>query len=282
MNSASNVTSKSHEGQRPHQVELMGLPLDSFTIESVIRHLVEQSSAGKGGYVVTPNLDNMFALWRNRDLRDRAMAAEVRVADGMPLVWASRIKGDPLPGRVAGSDLILALAGEIAAAEKRLFLLGGEPGTADGAAAVLRERSPELRIAGTYCPPHGYEHSAEAMARVRAILVDANPDFVYLGLPFPKASALAAQLRMSLPRAWFLGLGISFSFVCGEVERAPAWMQRGGLEWLHRLRQEPRRLARRYLMEGGPFAVRLFWTAFRERRAAHGPTTTASPGAPPR
>ena len=120
----------------------MGIPLHTFTMESVIRHLIDESSAGDGGYVVTPNLDNLFAVSRDRELRDRAMAAEIRVADGMPLVWASRIKGDPLPGRVAGSDLILELADEIAAAGKRLFLLGGEPGTADRAADTLRERSP--------------------------------------------------------------------------------------------------------------------------------------------
>ena len=126
-------------------------------MKSVIRHLIDESSAGDGGYVVTPNLDNLFAVSRDRELRDRALAAEIRVADGMPLVWASRIKGDPLPGRVAGSDLILGLADAIAAAGKTLFLLGGEPGTADRAASALRERSPGLRIAGTYCPPHGFE-----------------------------------------------------------------------------------------------------------------------------
>jgi N-acetylglucosaminyldiphosphoundecaprenol N-acetyl-beta-D-mannosaminyltransferase len=264
------LTTEPRRDDRPHQVEVMGLPLHSFTMSSVIQHLIDQSSAGAGGYVVTPNLDNMFALTRDRDLRDRAMAAEVRVADGMPLVWASRIKGDPLPGRVAGSDLILALADRLARARKSLFLLGGEPGTADRAALALRERSPGLRIAGTHCPPHGYERSDEEMKRMRAALVAAQPDFVYLGLPFPKASRLAAELRPFLPRTWFLGLGISFSFVCGEVDRAPVWMQKGGLEWIHRLRQEPRRLARRYLLEGGPFALQLFWRSLRERRAASG------------
>jgi N-acetylglucosaminyldiphosphoundecaprenol N-acetyl-beta-D-mannosaminyltransferase len=255
----------------------MGLPLHALTSENVIRHMIDASLAGDGGYVCTPNLDNLLAVSRDSELHARAMSADIRVADGMPLVWASRIKGDPLPGRVAGSDLILTLADEIAAVGSRLFLLGGEPGTADRAAATLCERSPGLKIAGTYCPPHGYEHSEQETARLCAAVVVAQPDFVYLGLPFPKASALAAELRQSLPQTWFLGLGISFSFVCGDVERAPAWMQNTGLEWLHRLRQEPRRLARRYLLEGGPFALRLFWTSYRERRAAARISATASP-----
>ena len=193
--------------ERLRQVEVMGIPLHTFTMESVIRHLIDESSAGDGGYVVTPNLDNLFAVSRDRELRDRALAAEIRVADGMPLVWASRIKGDPLPGRVAGSDLILELADEIAATGKRLFLLGGEPGTAERAADTLRERSPGLQIAGTYCPPHGFEHDGDEMARIETTLVAARPDFVYLGLPFPKASTLAAVLRQSLPRAWCPGPG---------------------------------------------------------------------------
>jgi N-acetylglucosaminyldiphosphoundecaprenol N-acetyl-beta-D-mannosaminyltransferase len=277
-----NVITDTRGDERPRQIEVMGLPLHTFTMEGVVQHLIDESSAGKGGYVVTPNLDNMFALTHDRDLRERAMAAEVRVADGMPLVWASRIKGEPLPGRVPGSDLILALADRIATAHQRLFLLGGEPGTADRAALTLRERTPGLEIAGTHCPPHGYERSAQEMERIQHALVDAEPDFVYLGLPFPKASALAASLRPALPRTWFLGLGISFSFVCGEVDRAPVWMQKGGLEWLHRLRQEPRRLARRYLVEGGPFALRLFWTSWQERRAATKIRSVSSRGPAPR
>lgn len=250
-----------------HQVELMGLPLDGYTADGAVQHLMAQSSAGRGGYVMTPNLDNLYALKRDPELMDRALAAELRVADGMPLLWASRIKGSPLPGRVAGSDLIFSLADAMAKTGSRLFLLGGEPGTAERAADVLARRSPGLQIAGTHCPPFGYEDRPAEMARIREVLVSSAPDFVYVGLPFPKASRLIAELRSSLPETWFLGLGISFSFVCGDIQRAPAWMQRLGLEWLHRLCQEPRRLARRYLIEGGPFALRLFWVSFLESRA---------------
>lgn len=248
----------------------MGLPLDGLTLPGAVEHLVAESAAGRGGYVMTPNLDNMYALTRDRNLMERALAAEVRVADGMPLVWASRIKGSPLPGRVPGSDLILALTDAIAHRGDSLFLLGGEPGTADRAADALRRRAPGLNLAGTYCPPFGYERRPRDLAQIHERLRAADPQFVYVGLPFPKASALIADLRRSLPRTWFLGLGISFSFVCGDVQRAPRWMQKLGLEWLHRLLQEPRRLARRYLVEDGPFALRLFWNAYLDSRAQRG------------
>lgn len=248
----------------------MGLPLHDLTLRGAVERLIAESTAGRGGYVMTPNLDNLYALTKDPDLMDRALSAELRVADGMPLVWASRIKGQPLSARVAGSDLILALTDAIAEGGRSLFLLGGEPGTADRAAQALRHRAPGLRIAGTHCPPFGYERRPQDLAEMRDRLRAAAPDFVYVGLPFPKASALIADLRRTLPHTWFLGLGISFSFVCGDVQRAPGWMQSVGLEWAHRLLQEPRRLARRYLLEGGPFALRLFWNSYRDSRALRG------------
>jgi N-acetylglucosaminyldiphosphoundecaprenol N-acetyl-beta-D-mannosaminyltransferase len=254
----------------PPQVDLMGLPLDGLTLRGAVDHLIAESAAGRGGYVMTPNLDNLYALSRDPALMDRALAADVRVADGMPLVWASRIKRRPLPGRVPGSDLILALTDAIARSGDRLFLLGGEPGTADRAAEELGRRAPGLTVVGTHCPPFGYEHRPADLTEMRERLRAAEPDFVYVGLPFPKASALIADLRTALPRTWFLGLGISFSFICGDVQRAPRWMQSIGMEWAHRLLQEPRRLARRYLIEGGPFALRLFWNSYLDSRAARG------------
>jgi N-acetylglucosaminyldiphosphoundecaprenol N-acetyl-beta-D-mannosaminyltransferase len=87
------------------------------------------------------------------------------------------------------------------------------------------------------------------------MLAETRPDIVYVGLGFPKQEHLIEKLRPSLPDAWFLGIGISFSFVAGQVKRAPRFMQRLGLEWLHRMAQEPGRLLRRYLVHGIPFAI---------------------------
>jgi len=183
------------------------------------------------------------------------------VADGMPLIWASRIQGTPLPERVAGSSLISTLSAAAGKQGRSVYLLGGDKGTAEQAADVLKRQYPGVRIAGTYYPEFGFESDEAQMQKLIAHLTAANPDIVYVALGSPKQEWLIGQLRGYLPRAWWLGIGISFSFLSGHVKRAPQWMQRSGLEWLHRLCQEPRRLARRYLVQGLPFAASLFTSA---------------------
>jgi N-acetylglucosaminyldiphosphoundecaprenol N-acetyl-beta-D-mannosaminyltransferase len=243
----------------------MGLPVHGFTRGALADHLIAESRDGRGGYVMTPNLDNLRAISKNPDVLSLALAADIRVPDGMPLIWASRIKRTALPERVPGSSLVVDLIARMRDADRTLFLLGGEPGVADRARAALLGRHPGLEIVGTYCPPHGFEHDPEELTRVLAAVKLANPDFVYVGLPFPKAADLVNRLRDVLPNTWFLGVGISLSFICGEVRRAPSWMQATGLEWLFRLKQEPRRLARRYLVEGLPFAACLLGKSVVER-----------------
>ena len=140
---------------------------------------------------------------------------------------------------------------------------------AERAAAALAASCPGLQIAGHHAPAFGFERDPALHAETLMRVVETKPDFVFVGLGFPKQERLIAYLRNELPRAWFLGVGFSLSFVAGHSARAPSWMSRLGLEWLHRLAQEPRRLARRYLVEDIPFALRLFGAALRARRRGH-------------
>jgi N-acetylglucosaminyldiphosphoundecaprenol N-acetyl-beta-D-mannosaminyltransferase len=240
------------------RVELMGAAIDRCTVEQTIGAVRDGVATGRGGWLLTANLDQIRRFAHGDAAVQRYFGeADLVVADGMPLVWASRIAGVPLPERVAGSDLIHSLTAAMAADGRRVFLLGGNPGTADSAAATFREQHPELEIAGTYCPPFGFEHDEDELEAMRSALTATCPDVVYVALGFPKQEHLIARLRGDFPTTWFVGVGISFSFVSGEVRRAPRWVQASGLEWVHRLVQEPRRLARRYLVDGLPFAARL-------------------------
>lgn len=238
-------------------VELMGLFVDRMTEPQVCKFIVESLHEGRGGVVVTVNLDHLRRVVDVDGYRDLVSGADLVVADGQPLVWASKIQGDPLPARVAGSDLVSSLTSSAADGGKSIFLLGGNPGAAEGAAGVLQRRHPELRVAGWYCPPMGFERDPDEMLKIQESLQAARPDIVYVALGSPKQEILIRDLCEMVPGAWWLGVGISLSFLTGEVDRAPVWLRRIGLEWFHRLLQEPGRLGRRYLIEGIPFAARL-------------------------
>jgi N-acetylglucosaminyldiphosphoundecaprenol N-acetyl-beta-D-mannosaminyltransferase len=257
--------------RRPRKrVDLMGLPVDQLTESDTIETVLEAVRAGRGGCLFTPNLHHMQAFASGADgaVYDRSATlpgARIVVADGMPLIWASRLRGTPLPERVAGSNLIWSLTEAAARKGASIFLLGGNPGAAEACAERMRAEYPNVRIAGLMAPPRGFENDSRAIDEIAARLRTAEPGIVYLALGFPKQEQLALQLAPHLPSAWFVGVGISFSFVAGQVQRAPRWMQAAGLEWMHRLVQEPRRLFRRYVIDGLPFAARMFSHALGSR-----------------
>jgi N-acetylglucosaminyldiphosphoundecaprenol N-acetyl-beta-D-mannosaminyltransferase len=249
------------------RIDVMGLGLNPISERGAIATALSGLAAGHGGWICPANLDVLRQVTAAPELRSMLDGADLIVADGMPLLWASRLQGEPLPERVAGSSLITTLPTAAAAEGRRVFLLGGNPGAADAAAEVLRAATPGLQICGTLCPPHGFEQDATQLARIEASLRADGPDIVFVALGFPKQERLIVRLRRVLPAAWFVSVGISFSFVSGEVARAPAWMQRAGLEWVHRLGHEPRRLAHRYLVAGIPFLVRVLVRSARRRHA---------------
>jgi N-acetylglucosaminyldiphosphoundecaprenol N-acetyl-beta-D-mannosaminyltransferase len=138
-----------------------------------------------------------------------------------------------------------------------VYLLGGAEGVAERAGRKLAEIFPALRVAGADCPPWGFEQDPVLLEETIARVSVAAPDLVFVALGFPKQEQLMHLLRERVPGAWSLGCGGSLTMVSGEVPRAPSWMQRAGLEWVHRLAMEPRRMMKRYLVHGLPFAVRL-------------------------
>lgn len=264
----------------PPTVDLPGARLHALTERQVVEHVLAALDGARGGFIVTLNLDHLRRCVRDAGYRDLVARADLAVADGVPLLWATRIAGTPLPGLVAGSNLISSLAAGAAGRARSVYLLGGVPGTADGAAHVLASQSPGLRIAGTQCPPLGFESDAEEMARIRESLAAASPDVVFVALGSPKQEILINRIRSVLPRAWWVGVGISFSYLAGDVRRAPVWMRGCGLEWLHRVASEPRRLARRYLVEGIPFGIRVMSWALARRLLSWSVGTSSRPRSP--
>jgi N-acetylglucosaminyldiphosphoundecaprenol N-acetyl-beta-D-mannosaminyltransferase len=249
-------------------VTLMGLDLARVTEAETIGLVTGALRENRGGWICPANLDVLRQLTSSEDLRKLVGGADLVVADGMPLLWAARLQGDPLPERVAGSSLISTLSVELARSGRSVYLLGGNAGAAEAAGRLLRDRIPGFSLSGWHCPPFGFERAAGEVEKIAALLEQARPDVVFVGLGFPKQDRLIAQLREVLPEAWFVSCGASFSLLTGEVRRAPRAVQAAGLEWVHRLVQEPRRLAKRYLLYGLPFAARLFFWSLRGRLRA--------------
>jgi len=243
----------------------MGFLIDCVTERQVILHVISSIRDGRGGWIVTPNVDHLRIMSQRPDVLAMLSEATLRVADGMPLMWASRLQGTPLPERVTGAGLTLSLTTAAAKAGASIFLLGGDPGDAERAAAVFKRLNLDLKIAGVICPPLGFENDPLQMTEIGNALHSAKPDLVYSCFGFPKQEFVIQAVRHRLPSAWFLGLGGSLSMVSGRTRRAPRWMQSIGMEWLWRLGLEPRRLFHRYIINDLPFAVRLLATALVER-----------------
>lgn len=252
----------------PATVPLLGLDFAAISEHETVSHVVDGLAEGRGGWICPANLDVLRQWRQSAEVRELMSRADLVVADGMPLIWAGALQGSPLPERVAGSTLVRSLTTAAADAGASVFLLGGNPGTADAAVRKLAERSPNLRLAGVLCPPLGFEHQPEWLHRIQRTLHDAAPDIVFVGLGFPKQERLIVELRERCPRTWFISCGVAFSFVAGEFKRAPRALQKVGLEWLCRLVQEPRRLYRRYLVLGIPFMFALLWSALVVRLTA--------------
>jgi N-acetylglucosaminyldiphosphoundecaprenol N-acetyl-beta-D-mannosaminyltransferase len=259
------VSTLAHGGPVPATVSLMGLPVSVVSERETIDYVLAGLGEGRGGWIVTANLDILRQLHGSAELFELASSADLIVADGMPLVWAGALQGSPLPERVAGSALITSLTAAVAEAGASIFLLGGNPGTADGAVTQLTKLIPNADFAGTLCPPFGFDDDPKWLDRIEWSIRESGADVVYVALGFPKQERVIVELRARMPYLWLVPCGISFSLMAGEIYRAPALARRLGLEWTFRLAQEPKRLYRRYLVEGIPFFLELLWSAVMTR-----------------
>jgi N-acetylglucosaminyldiphosphoundecaprenol N-acetyl-beta-D-mannosaminyltransferase len=235
------------------RVVIEGIGFDPLTEQGVVKYVMAALHAGRGGMIVTPNVDFLVKARRLR-LTRLIDAADVVVADGMPIVWAAALRRQRLQERVTGSSLIWSLSKAAAVDSRSVFLLGAAEGIAPAAAERLRTQLPALRVSGWHCPPVGFEDNLAARAAIDTALAAARPNIVFVALGFPKQELLMAELRRRFPEIWFVGCGGALSMAAGRIPRAPRWMQAAGLEWCNRMTREPKRLARRYIVDDLPFA----------------------------
>jgi N-acetylglucosaminyldiphosphoundecaprenol N-acetyl-beta-D-mannosaminyltransferase len=248
-------------------IELFNVPISPLTFDQVCDRAAHWIEQREPGFIVTPNVQHVCLCDRMPEFRAAYDHAFLSLADGVPIVWASRLFGAPLPQKLSGSDMVPRLSAFASERGYSVFFLGGTPGTAEKAVEILLARHPSLKIAGMYCPPYGFEKDPAANDATIAAVNAARPDicFVALGSPKQELWMLNNYTRLGVPIC--VGVGAAFDMLSGRIRRAPEWLQNAGLEWLWRLSQEPRRLWRRYLVEDLVF-FKLLWREYTKRRRA--------------
>ena len=229
--------------------------IDNCSQQQVCASLIAHAQAcGKPAYVLTPNAQHIVLLEKERRLQEVYDHADLVIPDGISLLIAARLYGRSLRERIAGVDLFRVLCGCAAGADLRVFLLGGRPGSAELAAAVLKNDYPGLKC-DTYCPPLGFEQSSASLKETANAIITAQPDILFVAFGAPKQEYWIYEHGLQLSVPVCIGVGGSFEIVGGVVPRAPLWAQNIGCEWLYRLCREPRRMWRRYLIGNLEFAT---------------------------
>lgn len=220
------------------RIDVLGVGVDSLTGGEAVARAAELAAGDRFSYAVTPNPEFILLAKKNAAFRAALNAADLVVADGIGVVKAAKILGRPLRAKVPGIDLAGGLCGALAKSGGRLFLLGAKPGVAQAAGEKLREKYPGLTICGVH---DGYfKEDGPVIEEIRA----SAADVVFVCLGAPKQELWMAQHGPKTGAKLMLGLGGSLDVFAGTVERAPEGWQRLGLEWLHRLLREPRRIGR--------------------------------------
>lgn len=249
-------------------VVLLGTPIDDVTLPEAIDRIGvmvdEGRRSGRVHQVATVNVDFVVNASRDATLRSILQRSDLAIPDGMGVVWAARIVGIPIRERTSGADLVPALAERAAREHWRLCLFGAAPGVAERAAQILIQRFQGVDVVGLEAPAIDADGSMDAATA--DVLRNVRADLIAVALGNPKQERWIARNRSAIGVPVYIGIGGSLDFLTGVTRRAPEWMQRSGLEWIHRAASEPRRLAGRYAKDLVFFGPGLLAQAWRGRR----------------
>jgi N-acetylglucosaminyldiphosphoundecaprenol N-acetyl-beta-D-mannosaminyltransferase len=231
---------------------MFGMTIDALRMNEAIHQLLCWLDADRTRlkYLVTPNVDHVVNFQKNERFREAYAKADIVLVDGKPLLWASRLLGIDIPETIPGSDLVPALFDASArGGSLTVYLLGAGPGVADRAATRISRRWPHMEVIGTYSPPFGFENQEEENRKIIQQIRSRRPDLLIVGLGAPKQEIWVSEHANDIGAKVALCVGASIDFFAGERCRAPSWMRKVGLEWLHRMMTDPRRLVRRYFRD---------------------------------
>lgn len=231
------------------RIKFMNTEIDNLTMKETLDVIDNIISKKKGAYVVTPNVDHIVQIEKDAELKAVYDNASLILTDGKPLLWISKWYGTPIKEKISGSDLFPLLCERAAKKDYKMFFLGAKEGVAAKAAESLMKRYEGLQVVDTYSPPLGFENNKTEIEKIKNMIVSANPDILIVGLGCPKQEKFMYHYCKELGVPISFGLGASFDFEAGTIKRAPKWMANHGLEWLFRITQDPKRMAKRYLID---------------------------------
>jgi N-acetylglucosaminyldiphosphoundecaprenol N-acetyl-beta-D-mannosaminyltransferase len=247
--------------------DILGVHIHAVDMPTAVAAIEDIIAARRREFVTLCNVHMLAEADDEPAFRDVLARAALRLPDGMPLVWLARRAGQPQTQRVRGADLVDALCARSAETGHRHYFYGGGPGVAQDMAARLADRHPGLQVAGAATPGRLAARQPDDPAALAAI--DATkPNILWVGLGCPKQEWWSALHRDHLDVPVIIAVGAAFDFHSGAADQAPLWMQRHGLEWIHRLVQDPFRLAPRYVAANTRFAM----GSFAGRRSSAAPS----------
>ena len=234
--------------------------IDNVTSQECLNRISDTIVKNEKMFIIPSNVDQIVNVENDHEFQKIFDFADLVVADGMPLIWLSRILRTPLKERIAGSDLFPVMCGLANEKSFKVFFMGAREGVAARAAMNLKKRYPNLQLVGIYSPPMNFEHDAEENLRIVDMINKSKPHILFVGVGSPKQEKWFYKNFDKLDINVAIGVGASFDFVAGSVKRAPLIFQKNGMEWFWRFLQEPKRLFKRYFIRD----PRFFWIGIKQ------------------
>ena len=239
--------------------DVLGVRVSAVNMDLAVKMAGEWIDRGRPGYVCVTGVHGVMEAQRDAELLRILNEAALNLPDGMPMTWVGRRQGFRKMARVFGPDFMTAMCSLSVERGYRIFLYGGKPGVAETLRATLQSKLPGLKVAGTYTPPFrnlNAQEERELLDQLREL----RPHILWIGLSTPKQERFMARMASRVKVPLMVGVGAAFDFHTGAIRDCAPWIKRAGLQWLHRLLQDPRRLWKRYLVNVPAF----LWQIARE------------------
>ena len=228
---------------------LLNTYVNNVDMDEAVSAIENMIDSEKKSYVVAINVDVVMKIENDEYLKKVVDEADMVLVDGKPLIWISKMHGNPVKAKISGSDLVPLLCEVADEKGYKIFILGGADGIAKRAAKRLKHKLPKIQIVGTYAPPYGFENDEKELAKINTMISEEHPDLLITCFGCPKQEKWIYDNIDKYDAKVSICAGATVDFLAGNVKRAPRWMSEHGLEWFYRFLQEPKRMFKRYFID---------------------------------